>query len=117
MTTLSAIITPSNVLTATNTQTLTNKSISGSTNTLTNIPLATAVSGTLPVGNGGTGITTTPSNGQIPIGNGTNYTAATLTAGTGISITNASGSITITGSASGPTIGLVRALAVNCILP
>ncbi len=57
--------------------------------------LVTGVTGTLPVGNGGTGITTTPSNGQIPVGNGTNYTAATLTAGTGITVTNASGSITI----------------------
>jgi len=50
----------------------------------------------LPVGSGGTGITTTPTNGQIPIGNGTNYTAATLTAGNGTSITNASGAITVT---------------------
>ena len=56
--------------------------------------------GTLPVAAGGTGITTTPSNGQIPIGNGTNYTAATLTAGNGISITNASGAVTITGTGS-----------------
>jgi hypothetical protein len=39
------------------TDTLTNKSISGSTNTLTAIPLTTAVTGTLPVANGGTGIT------------------------------------------------------------
>jgi hypothetical protein len=38
-------------------QTLTNKTISGSSNTLTNISLATAVTGTLPVANGGTGIT------------------------------------------------------------
>ena len=59
------------------------------------IGLTTHVSGTLPVGNGGTGITTTPTNGQLPIGNGTNYTAATLTAGAGISVTNGSGSITI----------------------
>lgn len=58
--------------------------------------LAITLSGTaLPVANGGTGITITPSNGQIPIGNGTNYTAATLTAGSGISVTNASGSITV----------------------
>lgn len=57
----------------------------------------------LPVGSGGLGITTTPSNGQIPIGNGTTYTAATITAGSGISITNGSASITIasTGAASG----------------
>lgn len=62
------------------------------------IGLTTHVSGTLPVGNGGTGITTTPSNGQIPIGNGTNYTAATLTAGSGITVTNASGAITVANS-------------------
>jgi hypothetical protein len=61
--------------------------------------------GTLPVGSGGTGITTTPTNGQIPIGNGTNYTAAALTAGTGISITNGSGSISIASTiTSGVTV-------------
>lgn len=37
----------------------------------------------------------TPSNGQIPIGNGTDFTVANLTAGKGVVITNASGSITI----------------------
>jgi hypothetical protein len=79
--------------------------------------LAMTYSGTaLPVANGGTGITTTPTNGQIPIGNGTNYTAATLTAGANITITNASGSITIASSGSTTSIGLVRAIAVNCIL-
>lgn len=55
-------------------------------------------SGILQPAGGGTGITTTPTNGQIPIGNGTNYTAATITAGTGITVTNASGSITIAAS-------------------
>jgi hypothetical protein len=40
------------------TQTLTNKSLSGASNTFTAIPLATAVSGQLPVANGGTGATT-----------------------------------------------------------
>ena len=58
----------------------------------------TSLAQPLPVGSGGLGITTTPTNGQIPIGNGTNYTAATLTAGSGISITNASGSVTIASS-------------------
>lgn len=38
---------------------------------------------------------TIPSNGQLPIGNGTNYTNAALTAGTGVSVTNGAGSITI----------------------
>jgi hypothetical protein len=40
-------------------------------------------------------------NGQLPIGNGIDYTLATLTAGPGISIANASGSITIAGTGSG----------------
>jgi hypothetical protein len=53
------------------------------------------VTGTVGVSNGGLGSTGTPSNGQIPIGNGSTYTAGTLTAGVGIAVTNASGSITI----------------------
>lgn len=40
------------------TQTLTNKSMSGSSNTFTNISLTTAVTGTLPIANGGTNATT-----------------------------------------------------------
>ena len=44
---------------------------------------------------GGTGLTAAPSNGQLAIGNGTGYTLATLTAGSNVTITNASGSITI----------------------
>jgi hypothetical protein len=50
--------------------------------------------GTTPVANGGTGLSTTPTNGQLLIGNGTGYTLSTLTAGTGITITNGSGTIT-----------------------
>lgn len=59
---------------------------------------------TLAVGRGGLGIATTPTNGQIPIGNGTNYTAATLTPGTGISISNGVGSITLSSSGASPWI-------------
>jgi hypothetical protein len=36
-----------------------------------------------------------PANGAIPIGNGTNFTPAVLTAGTGISVTNGAGTITL----------------------
>jgi len=57
--------------------------------------LATQVTGILPVANGGTALSTTPTNGQLLIGNGTNYTLATLTAGSGVTISNGSGSITI----------------------
>lgn len=69
----------------------------------------TTLANALPVGSGGLGITTTPTNGQIPIGNGTTYTAATLTAGSGVSITNASGSVTIASSGGGTTWKLINA--------
>lgn len=70
-------------------------SVSGSPIT-TSGTLAITLSGTaLPVANGGTGITTTPTNGQIPIGNGTNYTAAAITAGLNIAVTNGAGSISV----------------------
>jgi hypothetical protein len=55
---------------------------------------------TLPINKGGTGLGTTPNNGQILIGNGTNYTLANISAGAGISITNGSGTITIASTAT-----------------
>ena len=74
----------------------------GSSTPVTAVTISSAqvvtLANALPVGSGGLGITTTPTNGQIPIGNGTNYTAANLTAGSGISITNAAGSVTIASS-------------------
>lgn len=55
----------------------------------------------LPVGSGGTGLTSTPTNGQLLVGNGSGFTLATLTAGSGITVTNGAGSITITNSSTG----------------
>ena len=60
---------------------------------------AITLSGTLNVANGGTGLSTTPANGALLIGNGTNYTSATLTAGSNVTITNGAGSISIAASA------------------
>jgi hypothetical protein len=57
---------------------------------------AVVLSGTLNASNGGTGVTATPANGQLLIGNGTGFTLSTLTAGTGISVTNSAGAITLT---------------------
>lgn len=65
MANLSNIITPTNVLTATSTNTVTNKTISGASNTITNIPLSTGVTGTLPVANGGTGVTSSTGSGSV----------------------------------------------------
>lgn len=59
------------------------------------VGLTTHVSGILPIANGGTGIATAPSNGQLLIGNAGAYAVANLTAGTGISITNGAGTISI----------------------
>ena len=65
--------------------------------------LSLALTTALPVTSGGTGLTTTPANGALDIGNGTGFTRTTLTAGTGVTITNASGSITIAASGTGVT--------------
>jgi hypothetical protein len=80
----------------------------GSTST-TYCSLTTNVSGTLPVANGGTG-QTSYTDGQLLIGNTTGNTLAkaTLTAGTGISVTNGAGSITIANTLLGtPTLSVV----------
>ena len=65
----------------------------------------TAVTGTLPVeSTGGTAPDIslgTASNGQLLIGTGTGFTKSTLTQGTGVTITNASGAITIAATGSG----------------
>jgi hypothetical protein len=73
-------------------------------NTSGQADLTTAVTGTLPVANGGTN-QTTYTNGQLLIGNttGNTLTKATLTAGTNISITNGAGSITIAATGGGVT--------------
>jgi hypothetical protein len=60
------------------------------------IGLTTHVSGILPIANGGTALSTAPSNGQLLIGNGSAYALATLT-GTAnqITVTNGAGTITL----------------------
>jgi len=61
------------------------------------VNLTNGVTGTLPVGNGGTG-QASYINGELLIGNttGNTLTKATLTQGTGITVTNGAGSITVT---------------------
>lgn len=87
---------------------VTSVNVSGGTTGLTTSggPVTTSgtitLAGTLAVANGGTG-QTSYTDGQLLIGNstGNTLTKATLTAGSGISITNGGGSITITATSSG----------------
>lgn len=88
-------------------------SISGSVFTgsgagLTNVP-ASALSGVVAVAKGGTGLSSTPTNGQLLIGNGTGFTLATLTAGTDIGIATGSGAITVSFTGSTGTVSSILA--------
>jgi hypothetical protein len=71
---------------------------------------AITVAGTLAVASGGTG-QTSYTNGQLLIGNTTGNTLAkaTLTASTGISVTNGAGSITLTNTAPDQVVSLTGA--------
>ena len=84
----------------------------GTTST-TFVNAATNVTGTLPVANGGTG-QTTYTDGQILIGNTstTGLAKATLTQGTGITITNGAGAITIASTATGGPTGAFQGMTV-----
>jgi hypothetical protein len=84
----------------------------GGTGASTGIPLGTAVTGTLAVANGGTGQTSF-TDGQLLIGNttGNTLTPATLTAGSGVTITNGAGSIQI--AFTGPGSGSVTSVDVS----
>ena len=77
------------------------QTITATTITIENLVLGTP----LKVIYGGTEISAIPTNGQLLIGNGTKYTLNTLTAGTGLSITNAAGSITPRITNTGVTAG------------
>ncbi|KKP89415.1 MAG: Outer membrane protein, hemagluttinin-like protein [Parcubacteria group bacterium GW2011_GWC1_36_108] len=65
-----------------------NLAVWGAGNTLTELAI-------LGIAKGGTGLSTAPASGQLLIGNGTNYSLATLSGSTGISVTNGPGTISI----------------------
>jgi hypothetical protein len=75
---------------------------------LSSLTLLTA----LPVASGGTGSTATPTNGQLLVGNGTGFSLATITQGSGITVTNSAGGITIASTVT-PGTGTVTSVAVS----
>jgi hypothetical protein len=79
---------------------------SGFLSTVATVPVGD-ISGVLPVANGGTNLSTVPTNGQLLIGNGTGYTLASLTAGSNITITPGAGTISIASTASGAAFNYV----------
>ena len=74
----------------------------------------THIIGTVAVDQGGTG-QTSYTNGQLLIGNttGNTLTKATLTAGTGVSVTNGAGSITLTNTAPDQTVALTSGTGIS----
>jgi len=84
----------------------------GGTGTASGVALATGVTGTLAVANGGTG-QTSYTDGQLLIGNstGNTLTKASLTAGSGVTITPGAGSIQI--AFTGPGAGSVTSVAAT----
>jgi hypothetical protein len=93
---------------------LTNGILRKDTTSLTTgaINLASAdTTGINPVSKGGTGLSATPTNGQLLIGNGSGFALARITAGSGMTVTNGVGAITLASSI--PSINsLVGALTI-----
>jgi len=78
----------------------------GAVSTVATVPVGD-ISGVLPIANGGTNLSSTPTNGQLLIGNGSGYTLASLTAGSNVTITPGAGTITIASTASGAAFSYV----------
>ena len=101
------------LITATGSDTITNKDISGLTNNIHDVSLVSDVIDILPVTFGGLGDSVTPANGQIPIGNGTDYTIANIISGAGITVIGGVGTIEIAatgaGSVPGDVVGPISA--------
>jgi hypothetical protein len=105
-------------------ETLTNKTINASNNTITNVSLTSGVTGTLPLANGGTGTTTAQlainalagavTSGSYLRGNGTNVVMATIAAGD-VPTLNQNTTGTASGSVSGTASYLAKFTSANVV--
>lgn len=86
------------------TDTFSNKSISGSANTITAIPAGTALSGQVPVANGGTGLATLTSGGVIVGAGGSTPTFVTCSTSGNVLTWNGSAWVCSAPSAAGPAL-------------
>ena len=75
----------------TDSQALTNKTINGASNTLSDVNLASQVTGTLPVANGGTGATTSTGSGSVVLATSPSLTTPSLGVATGTSFNSITG--------------------------
>jgi hypothetical protein len=98
------------------TETLTNKTINGSNNTITNVSLTSAVTGTLPVANGGTGVTASSGANSVVLRNANqNFTVNNIDFGF-TSIATAAGTTTLT-VASTNTIFFTGSTTQTVVMP
>ncbi len=96
--------------TATNARTNLSAAKSGVNSDITSL---TGLTTALSIAQGGTGVATTPTNGQILIGNGSGYSLNTLSAGTGVTINNTAGTITISAASAGTCVGCANTSLSN----